>query len=398
MRMKKFLSLISACCAATLIVPFSGCNVQPYFFCTNIPEENYVVLAGNYSAVDYDGEPFKGEFLNTVDGAENKDAFTSKQKTEYVMGTWANLVVSDDFSSEEKVSAFKGLETAVSALLADVENSVSVQKEESCIIGFNSASAGAKVKIDKISYEILSAALEMYSFTEGYYNPAVYYSLRDFGFYGQYELMTEENLPSEGALEKYVRLSSHFGEIKLSEEEDGYYAVKPDYTEELNGETLSLKIDLGGIGKGYVADRVNGLMDEYGFAYGNFNFGSSSMAVKKHYSGGSYSIGLIDPRARESGSVYFCFSAANALISTSGDYERYYEIGGVRYSHIINPFTGKPSRTGITSATVIGGSTAENDAVTTALICMGKEKAVQFINANLSGRNAVFALEETPLQ
>ncbi|MDE7301443.1 MAG: FAD:protein FMN transferase, partial [Clostridia bacterium] len=69
-----------------------------------------------------------------------------------------------------------------------------------------------------------------------------------------------------------------------------------------------------------------------------------------------------------------------------GYYQAYYEIGGVRYCHIIDPATGSPIRTGAASVTVVGGSAAENDAYTTALSAMGKERAVEFINANLSDR------------
>jgi thiamine biosynthesis lipoprotein len=77
-------------------------------------------------------------------------------------------------------------------------------------------------------------------------------------------------------------------------------------------------------------------------------------------------------------------------ISTSGDYEQYYIIDDVRYCHIIDPTTGKPVQTGIMTATIIGGSAAEDDALTTAIMTMGKDKAIEFINTKLSDRYVAF--------
>ena len=65
----------------------------------------------------------------------------------------------------------------------------------------------------------------------------------------------------------------------------------------------------------------------------------------------------------------------------------------MRYCHIFDPYTGKPIESGVMSATVIGGSAAENDALTTAIMAMGAEKAVEFINSALTGRQVVFTVD-----
>lgn len=199
------------------------------------------------------------------------------------------------------------------------------------------------------------------------------------------------DLPSDAAASKYSELASAFEDVSLLHEDGKYFAVKPQKTVEADGQTLSLKIDLGGIGKGWAADKVNLLFDEYGFDCGYFNFGASSTACKKHYEKGGYEMKLTHPRAA---GTYISMTLFDDVISTSGDYEQYFVQDGVRYCHIMNPFTGKSVQTDVMTATVIGKSAAQNDALTTALIAMGAEKAESFIAEKLSDRRALFTCAE----
>ena len=116
------------------------------------------------------------------------------------------------------------------------------------------------------------------------------------------------------------------------------------------------------------------------------------MAVKSHFEQGAYNMGFVDPRSPQR-DPYFMTKIRNEKLSTSGDNEQRYFIDGVRYCHIIDPTTGKPIRTGIMSATVIGGSAAEDDALTTAIMAMGKERASNFIKEKLTDRKVVFTCE-----
>jgi thiamine biosynthesis lipoprotein len=196
-------------------------------------------------------------------------------------------------------------------------------------------------------------------------------------------------LPSDSDVEQYKALASHFGELDLYENDGKYYAVKPAETVQVGGQTLSMKIDLGGIGKGYAVDKIRELYDEKGFEYGYISFGTSSVGLFRHSTQGRFTLGLNSPRTLF-GDNYMTLKVNDVNISTSGDYEQYYEIDGVRYCHIIDPTTGKPVQTGIYTATVIGGSAAEDDAYTTAIMTMGKDKAIEFINSKLKDRLVAF--------
>ena len=310
---------------------------------------------------------------------------TSKDNSFYCMHTLAQLVISDNFN-EDKGEKFGRLSEEVENKLFAIENSISSSVANSCISKFNSAEAGATVEIDETAYEVLTLAKKVYNLTEGYYNPAVYYNVSAYGFKSE-----SYTIPPQEEIDKYNSVAEHFGELELEHKNNSYYAVKPAATFELNGEVHSMKIDLGGIGKGYATDIVNALIDEYGFKNGSFSFGGSSITCKK-FKGGKYTLNLNNPRA-VIGS-YASVEVQDTNLSTSGDYQQYFEEDGVRYCHVFDPTTGKPVQTGIMSATVIGGSAAEGDALTTALMAMGKDKAVEFINKNLSNFKVVFTLEE----
>lgn len=323
--------------------------------------------------------------------------FSNKLKVYYSMNAEADLVISDRFGSKksEKSRAFEKLCDEVDGVLNGLNSSLSLTLSSSYVKKFNEAEAGEKVEINKPCYEVFTIAKNMYELTGGYYNPAVYYSVQAYGFNEAYDKdrPLSDRIPDEGLIEKYRGLSTHFGEVELSESGGKYYAKKPSATIEEGGVTYSLKLDLGGIGKGYAVDKVNELIDEYCFKYGYFNFGASSMVCKTHYENGDYVFGSSNPRPDEEGRVYMTTNAQNVCRSTSGDYEQYFVLDGVRYCHVFDPTTGKPVQTSIMSATVIGGSAAEDDALTTAIMAMGKNLAVQFINEKLSDRKVVFTFD-----
>ncbi len=339
--------------------------------------------------------------LTIFSGCGKTEEFTTQGKYFFAMNAEATLVVSDIFNSE-KQNLFTKLCGDISSTLNALDGSLSSNdKSNSSISRFNAANAGEKVEIDLTAYDVLTLAKSVYELTEGYYNPAVYYNVLAYGFNEATDIAKppEQRIPSDAVIAKYNALSQSFNQIQLSKEGDKYYAVKPDVTVEADGVTYSMKIDLGGIGKGYAVDEINRIIDSYGFKYGYLSFGTSSILVKEHYVNGDYSLGFTNPRADAQSNVYVSTSVKSECLSTSGDYEQFFmydsDNDGVkeRYCHVFDPTTGRPVQTGIMSATVIGGSAAEDDALTTAIMAMGKEKAVEFINEKLSARKVVFCYD-----
>ncbi len=388
--MKKFLTIP----AAFLIL---GCTLSAgcaknYSFYTNIPDGGYEITdshftlggtAGGYSAT----EPEIEEIDTT--------GYTSKSKSYYSMLSPAELVVSADFSADGAESRFNEFTAVVGATLDNIDKCLSHAVENSDITKFNNAQAGEEIEIRRITYEVLSEAYAVYKLTEGYYNPALYYNVRAY-YFGDKQVYPKRvsQLPSDEEVAVYTDLASHFGDIVLRTDGDKYFIKKPDYTVSYANTVYSMKLDLGGIGKGYAVDRVEGLFDEYGYKFGYFNFGASSMLVKSNVQSGDYNLYFASPRATSTESYgYVKIKTRNQKISTSGDNEKYYTINGVRYCHVIDPTTGKPVNKGIMSVTIIGGSAGSADALTTAVMAMGRDKALQFIESKLTDRKVVFSCE-----
>ena len=121
-----------------------------------------------------------------------------------------------------------------------------------------------------------------------------------------------------------------------------------------------MEVDLGGFGKEYAADRAAQVLKEKGVTYGYVNLAGDMRFLGPKSSGEPWMIGIQDPRARDQ--VVATLPITQGGLATSGDYERYFELNGQRYCHVLNPKTGVPvsywRSVSVTSpATVVSGCT-----------------------------------------
>ena len=101
-----------------------------------------------------------------------------------------------------------------------------------------------------------------------------------------------------------------------------------------------MEIDFGGIGKEYAVDRAAAILAERGIAHGLVNMGGDVRAIGTQGDGSPWRVGIRDPR--RSGEAIAVMEVVDGAVATSGDYERYFEVGGRRYCHILDPRTGMP--------------------------------------------------------
>jgi thiamine biosynthesis lipoprotein len=136
-----------------------------------------------------------------------------------------------------------------------------------------------------------------------------------------------------------------------------------------------VRINLGGIAKGYVVERGIEVLRNRGIEHAVVTAGGDSRMLGDRR-GRPWMIGIRDPR--EDGEVAISIPLSDEAVSTSGDYERYFDEDGVRYHHIIRPSTGRPA-TGVHSATVIGPDAVITDALSTSVFVMGVEQGLRLI-------------------
>ena len=144
-------------------------------------------------------------------------------------------------------------------------------------------------------------------------------------------------------------------------------------------------VDLGAIAKGYAADEVRRILIEGGITGALINLGGTVSVI-----GEGKHVGIQHPD-RLTGIPMGRVLISDSCAVTSGDYERFYEVEGTRYHHIVDPRTGYPSRSGLRSVTLIGTSALALDALSTAVFVLGAEKGLPLIQQ--AGVEAVFVTD-----
>ena len=140
-----------------------------------------------------------------------------------------------------------------------------------------------------------------------------------------------------------------------------------------------VKINLGGVAKGYGVDLARKIFDEHGITSGLIDFGTSTI-----FSVGEKKIGIKNPRAEK---IFEIVELKNAALSTSGDYEKFFVVEGRRYHHIINPKTCAPAESENFSVSVVVDGSEKNcatvaDILSTVAFVLGKEKTEKFLTEN----------------
>jgi thiamine biosynthesis lipoprotein len=138
-----------------------------------------------------------------------------------------------------------------------------------------------------------------------------------------------------------------------------------------------MRIGFGGIGKGYAADRAKEVLTKEGVTSGIVNASGDLTAWGKQENGEPWTIGIADPNAANH--LFSYINITDMSVATSGNYEKFVEINGKRYSHTIDPRTGMPV-SGIKSVTIISPFAELSDALATPVMIMGAEIGLDMLN------------------
>ncbi len=210
--------------------------------------------------------------------------------------------------------------------------------------------------IDTTQMHIIKASLEISKKTDGAFDPTVDVVLKKWSYF------KEPRKPEQRVLDSLLLLVN-------------YKKVLIKHNSLLLAPGMSLT--LGGSAKGYALDRAKAIMEKSKISSGLVEAGGDILLVGKKRNKEDWTIGVRDPR-KKNGIIGVC-KLSNCYIATSGDYERYFFLDGIRYHHIINPKTGYPARE-MQSVTVIGKDGLVVDALSTAIFAMGMKRAGDFIN------------------
>ncbi len=223
-----------------------------------------------------------------------------------------------------------------------------------------------------------------------------------------------------------LRLGIHYGELsggkfditiasasdlwEFSDNKDGELPV-PQTLEEavshidyrcvkIEGNTVTLtdpeaKIDLGGIAKGYIADRLKDYLSGAGVRHALINLGGNVLTLGGRYDGSDFRIGIQKPFS-EDGTLLGTVSVSDRSVVSSGDYERYFEKDGIIFHHILDPDTGYPVNNDLDQVTIISDRSVDGDALSTTCYVLGLNDGMELIRG-LEGVEAVFVTKDGEL-
>lgn len=161
---------------------------------------------------------------------------------------------------------------------------------------------------------------------------------------------------------------------------------------ELDGNTVKLPagmmIDLGGIAKGYIADRVAEYLEKRGVKHAILSFGGNVVAIGLKPDGNQWTVGIQDIDGA-TGKSMLKVKVSGGSVVTSGIYERGFDLDGVRYHHLLSPETSWPVQNELASVTILSESSMECDALSTAAFVLGTEEGTKLIES-LEGVEAIF--------
>ena len=248
-----------------------------------------------------------------------------------------------------------------------LEKLLSKTDEESAVSRLNHA-GGEMAEVGSEVCELLEAAQTYSAATGGALDITIAPVVSAWGF-----TQAQYRVPSQEELEQ---LMAHVGMENLTVS-GGSARLAP-----------SSEIDLGAIAKGYASDRLAEIFREYDVERGWVSLGGNVLAWGSRPDGQPWQIGIQDPKHPDQEILVGTVGLESGYAVTSGSYQRFFEEDGKRYHHIIDPATGYPADSGLTSITVVADTQQDRngtmcDALSTALFVMGEEKALEFWRSGL---------------
>jgi FAD:protein FMN transferase len=275
------------------------------------------------------------------------------KRAQMQMGTLVTITAVAETESVAQAAASSGF-----AEIRRLEELLSTWIPTSELSGVNAAAGSAGVHVSPETMEIVQRSLQAAEMTDGGFNIAIGPAVE------AWSVTERQHIPTETELEQLIPL------VDLH----GVHVDVRDRTISL--ERAGMRIDVGGIGKGYAADRALEMMRKAGAEAGVVALSGDIKTFGRLPDGLPFPVGIQHPR--KEGAVLAWIDLQDEAISTAGDYERFFERDGVRYHHILDPKTLQPAR-GCQSVTVIAREGVWADGLDTGIFVMGPERGMELV-------------------
>ena len=241
-----------------------------------------------------------------------------------------------------------------------IENLISDWIPTTQISQVNQNAGIVPIKVNNEVFELVERALKISKLTDGAFDISYASMDKIWKFDG-----SMKEMPSPEAIKKSV-------------ERIGYEKIILDTKNKtIFLKDAGMKLGLGGIGQGYIADKVKEVLQAKGCTAGIVNVSGDINTWGSQIDGKPWTVGIVNPVNKNK--VFATFPLIDSAVETSGSYEKYVTFNNIRYSHIIDPRSGYPA-TGIVSVSVFAKQTEIADALATGVFVLGVEVGLNLIN------------------
>ena len=284
------------------------------------------------------------------------------KQTEGIMGTPINVELWSDSKDKARACSQKVMDE-----MHRIDKLMSPYIETSELFIVNKNAAQQAVKISPEMFHLIERSLKLSELSEGAFD----ITFASIGYRYDYR---RGDKPSEQQISetldrinyRHIQLDSKASTIRFA--------------------THGVRIDLGGIAKGYAVDNGIRILQDCGIKQALVTAGGDSRIIGDKR-GRPWMTGIRNPRSQDKNNSSIVIPLSDTAVSTSGDYERYFIKDGVRYHHILSPKTGKPVK-GIQSVTVLGPDAVTTDGLSTTIFVLGVQKGLGLAD-KLDGIDAI---------
>lgn len=252
------------------------------------------------------------------------------------------------------------------------ENMFSNTIPESDISKINDNAGIKSVKVNPETIELLNSAIKYCELSNGKFDITIgkLSELWNISKISQ-SIKNDENITDDSVIPKesdILALVNHINFHNIIIDSNSVYLSDSD-----------AKIDLGGIAKGFVADKMKEYLLENGINSAIINLGGNVLTIGSNSNGNSFNVGIQKP-FNKSGEIITKIPVISKSVVTSGIYERYYKVDDVIYHHLLDSKTGYPINNNLLSVTIISDSSTEGDALSTICFSLGLDEGMNLIN------------------
>lgn len=288
-------------------------------------------------------------------------------ETEFLLGTVVTIKIYDEGKEPVLEKVFNRIE--------ELEQKMTANDSGSEIAEINEQAGIESVQVSEDVWQVIQQGKDYSEMAKGSFDIAVgpLTSLWNIG-------MEDARKPSQDEIDAILPLID-YEKVELDEAEQSVMLQEAD-----------MRLDLGAIAKGYIADEILELLTEEGVTTAVIDLGGNIYVMGNQTSGNPWVVGVQNPFSGK-GDTVGRLTATDQSIVTSGIYERYLEVDGEIYHHLLNPKSGYPFEGELASVSVVSDRSVDGDGLSTLLFSKGLEEGIEFMQ-DFDGAEAIFVMED----